>query len=132
VDCRARIEALKNISSREQFSVLAGSYKRIRNIIKDNAATTIDQELFGDEAEKNLHSTLVKVRTKAEPLLANGRYDEALEIMLEMKEPVDRFFDEVMVMTDDQAVRQNRLNLLTSFGEMVLRIGDISRMHLEG
>ncbi|MCL7487632.1 MAG: glycine--tRNA ligase subunit beta [Desulfobulbaceae bacterium] len=132
VDCRARIEALKNISSLEQFGVLAGSYKRIRNIIKENSHTAMDVKLFREEAEKRLHSTLVEVRTRTEPLLENGCYDEALEIMLEMKEPVDRFFDEVMVMTDDPAVRHNRLNLLTSLGEMVLRVGDISRMHQEG
>jgi glycyl-tRNA synthetase beta chain len=132
VDCRARIEALKNISSREQFSVLAGSYKRIRNIIKDNAETSIDEHLFTDGAEKQLHATLVEVRDRVKPLLEGGRYDEALENMLQMKEPVDLFFDEVMVMADDPAVRQNRLNLLTALGEMVFKIGDISRMHQEG
>lgn len=132
VDCRARIEALKNISSREQFGVLAGSYKRIKNIIKDNCATSIDEQLFMEDAEKQLHATLVEVRTGIEPLLASGRYEEALENMLRMKEPVDLFFDQVMVMADDPAVRRNRLNLLTAFGELILRIGDISRMHQEG
>lgn len=132
VACRARIEALKNISSREQFGVLAGSYKRIRNIIKDNTDTSVDESLLLDGAEKQLHATLVEVRSGIEPLLETGRYDEALEIMLRMKEPVDLFFDKVMVMADDPAVRRNRLNLLTALGEMVLRIGDISRMHQEG
>jgi glycyl-tRNA synthetase beta chain len=132
VACRARIEALKNISSREQFGVLAGSYKRIRNIIKDNTDTSVDELLLLDGAEKQLHATLVEVRGGIEPLLETGRYDEALEIMLRMKEPVDLFFDKVMVMADDPAVRRNRLNLLTALGEMVLRIGDISRMHQEG
>lgn len=131
VDCRARIDALKNISSREQFGVLAGSFKRIRNIIKDNTATSIDEHLFTDEAEKQLYATLIEVRTKIEPLLGNGRYDETLETMLQMKEPVDLFFEGVMVMADDPAVRQNRLNMLTALGEMVLSVGDISRMHHE-
>ena len=132
VDCRARIDALKNISSREQFGVLAGSYKRIRNIIKENAETSIGENLFTDDAEKHLYTTLIAVRTSIKPLLENGQYDEALEILLQVKEPVDLFFDEVMVMADDRAVRQNRLNLLTALGEMVLSIGDISRMHQEG
>ena len=48
-----------------------------------------------------------------------------------MKEPVDQFFDKVMVMAEDAAVRQNRLNLLTAFAELVLSVGDISRMHVE-
>lgn len=132
VDCRARIDALKNISGREQFGVLAGSYKRIRNIIKDNAATFVDETLLTEGAEKQLYQTFVGVRQEIEPLLQQRMYDEALESMLQMKEPVDLFFDEVMVMSDDQALRQNRLNLLTALGEIVLRIGDISRMHQEG
>lgn len=129
VDCMARIKALDAIRTREQFPVLAGSFKRIRNIIKNNRGTDIDNALFGQDAEKKLYETLLKVKDEVAPLLANLRYEEALAIMLQMKEPVDRFFDDVMVMAEDAAVRQNRLNLLTSFGELVLRIGDISRMH---
>jgi len=132
VDCLARIHALQNISNREQFAVLAGSYKRIRNIIKDNVQTEVDEQLLSEEAEKQLHETLVEVRATAVPLIEKGKYDEALETMLRMKEPVDLFFDKVMVMTEEPATRQNRLNLLTALGEMVLRIGDISRMHQEG
>ena len=72
------------------------------------------------------------VSSRTEPLIADRKYDEALEIMLEMKEPVDSFFDHVMVMTDDPDVRRNRLNLLTALGELVLQVGDISKMHVEG
>jgi len=129
VDCLARIKALDAIRTREQFPVLAGSFKRIRNIIKDNRATDIAEALLGEEAEKGLYETLLNVKKEAAPLLANLQYVEALALMLQMKEPVDRFFDDVMVMTDDAAVRQNRLNLLTSLGELVLQVGDISRMH---
>ena len=131
VDCRARVEALDNIRGREQFSVLAGSFKRIRNIVKGNRDTAIDEALLTDEAEVALYATLVSVRSEVEPLLAEYRYHEALEFMLRMKDPVDLFFDQVMVMTDKADVRQNRLNLLTALGELVLQIGDISRMHLE-
>ncbi len=58
-------------------------------------------------------------------------YSSALANMLTMKEPVDRFFDDVMVMAEDQAVRANRLNLLTALGALVRQVGDISRMHVE-
>jgi glycyl-tRNA synthetase beta chain len=60
--------------------------------------------------------------------LAGKQYLMALEAMLKMKEPVDTFFDEVMVMVDDLAIRQNRLNLLTALGDLILRIGDISKL----
>lgn len=132
VDCLARIRALEAIRPREEFGVLAGSFKRIRNIIKDNREVGINESLFAGEEEQNLHATLQAVRQQATPLLKELCYEEALAVMLQMKEPVDRFFDKVMVMAEDPAVRQNRLNLLTALGELVLQVGDISRMHQGG
>ena len=103
----------------------------IGNIIKGNSATFVDENLMAEDEEKHLYDTLVKVRQDVEPKVESGQYDKALESMLQMKEPIDLFFDEVMVMTEDQSLRQNRLNLLTAFGEVVLKVGDISRMHQE-
>jgi glycyl-tRNA synthetase beta chain len=132
VDCRARIEALSGIGRREEFAVLAWSFKRISNIIKENRETTVREELLAEEAERDLYATLIDVRMKTVPLVEEGRYGEALDAMLAMKGPVDRFFDDVMVMTENPDTRQNRLNLLTALREIVLMVGDISRMHLEG
>lgn len=130
-DCLKRIAALEAIRSQEQFAVLAGSFKRIRNIIKDNKATAITESLLAEEAEKDLFSALSTVRQQALPLINAGDYEAALTSMLAMKEPVDLFFEKVMVMAEDPAVRQNRLNLLTALGELVLKVGDISKMHRE-
>ena len=111
------------------FSVLASSYKRIRNIIKDNSDTSIDSDKLVDQAEKDLYDLLLQVRKEMAPSLSSQDYGSALKTLLKMKEPVDRFFDEVMVMDEDQDIRRNRLNLLTALGELVLAVGDISRMH---
>lgn len=129
LECLARINALAAIRAQESFEVLAGSFKRIRNIIKDNQATEVNAGLLRDEAEKELFATLESVRQEVTPLLSQKEYDQALEKMLVMKAPVDQFFDQVMVMDEDLQVRQNRLNLLTALGEVVLKVGDISRMH---
>ena len=131
VDCLQRIEALNQIRSQESFGVLAGSFKRIRNIIKDHRTSEIDEALLTEPAEKELFAALVAVRSKALPLLEQRAYQPALLAMLEIKNPVDRFFDAVMVMAENASVRQNRLNLLTALGELILRVGDISRMHVE-
>lgn len=131
VDCLARIDALDQIRGEESFRVLAGSFKRIRNIIKENKETVIRPELLSEPAEQELFSALTEVRNKALPLIERRCYREALLEMLEMKGPVDLFFDKVMVMAEDAAIRQNRLNLLTALGELVLHVGDISRMHVE-
>jgi len=130
-DCLARIEALDSIRSHEDFAVLAGSFKRIRNIIKDNRETTVDESLFAEEAERELFAMFKEVSRQVEPLIENRDYRQALAKMLAMKKPVDRFFDDVMVMAEDQAVRVNRLNLLTALGALVRQVGDISRMHVE-
>jgi len=131
VDCLMRIEALDQIRGQESFGVLAGSFKRIRNIVKDNRATAVNQALLTEPAEQELFAALTAVRDQALPLLKQRAYQPALLAMLAIKNPVDRFFDEVMVMAEDAAIRQNRLNLLTALGEMILRVGDISRMHGE-
>jgi glycyl-tRNA synthetase beta chain len=131
VDCLKRIEALDQIRSQESFRVLAGSFKRIRNIVKDNTTTEVNGALLSEAAEQQLFAALTDVRAKARPLIDRQEYCGALDALLEMKEPVDQFFDKVMVMVEDKSVRQNRLNLLTAFGELVLSVGDISRMHVE-
>jgi glycyl-tRNA synthetase beta chain len=128
VDCLDRIEAFRAIRSEDAFSVLAAAYKRIRNILKDNAETAIDSALFREEAEKELHEVFLGVRQRAEALLAGRDYLAALKVLLDLKQPVDKFFDDVMVMTEDLDVRRNRLNLLTAIGELILQIGDISKM----
>ena len=131
VDCLKRIAALDQIRVQESFPVLAGSFKRIRNIIKENKETAIAPERFVEAAERQLFSTLSDVQAKALPLIKQQDYAAALLALLEMKEPVDQFFEQVMVMAEDAAVRQNRLNLLTAIGDLVLMVGDISRMHAE-
>ncbi len=129
-NCLARIEALDTMRGHEDFAVLAGSFKRIRNIIKDNRETTVDESLFAEKAERELFTTLTAVREQVQPMIEDRDYSGSLATMLAMKEPVDSFFDDVMVMVEDQAVRANRLNLLTALGAMVRQVGDISRMHV--
>ncbi|TKB09358.1 glycine--tRNA ligase subunit beta [Desulforhopalus sp. IMCC35007] len=126
-DCLSRISAMAEIYKEPAFAVLASSYKRIRNIIKNNRDTTVSESLFEDEAEKNLFSLYSSLSPKISELVDAGEYYKALTLMLEMKEPVDRFFDKVMVMADDPAIKQNRLNLLSGLGDLILQVGDISK-----
>ena len=125
-DCLLRIRAILQIRKEPAFNVLAASYKRVRNIVKDNRETVVNTLLFEQETENRLYDLFLEVRTEMEKYIADKEYARALTVMLKMKEPVDAFFDGVMVMADDPAVRQNRLNLLTALGELILQIGDIS------
>lgn len=128
IDCKKKIAALAAIRSEDAFSVLAASFKRIRNIIKDNTAITIDNSLFNEEAESALAKSFNAVDAAVQPLLMEGDYERALSAMLALESPVDAFFDSVMVMDDDPAIRQNRLNLLTAISALFLKVGDISKM----
>jgi len=126
-DCLKRIEAMSDIYKEPSFAVLASSYKRIRNIIKTNRDTAVSEDLLVDDAEKTLFSLFSNITPKVEEAVASAQYSEALNLMLEMKEPVDSFFDQVMVMAEDDAIKQNRLNLLTGLGDLILQVGDISK-----
>ncbi len=128
-DSLKKIQALTDIRGEEAFSVLAASFKRIRNIIKENDDTAVDSSLLRETVERELTSTFTTVSATVLPLLEKHDYRTALSAMLALKEPVDAFFDEVMVMDEDPAVRSNRLNLLTAISSLFLQIGDISKMH---
>ena len=130
MDCSKRLKALLSISTQPSFPLLAGAFKRVMNIIKDHSATTVSEKLLADQAEKALHQTLLAVRQEALPLIESGDYEAALSILLKMKEPVDLFFEEVMVMADDRDVRHNRLSLLKAIADLFLRIGDFSKLSL--
>ncbi|WP_136796628.1 glycine--tRNA ligase subunit beta [Desulfosediminicola ganghwensis] len=127
-DALTRIEALRTIRDEEAFTVLAASYKRIRNIIKQNENIELDEALFTESAEKVLYASYQEVKAEMADLLGKGDYVAGLQAMLKLKQPVDSFFDEVMVMAEDEAVRTNRLNLLTAIGELILQVGDISKI----
>jgi glycyl-tRNA synthetase beta chain len=128
VDCRARIDALSAIREQPSFTVLAAAFKRVMNIIKGHDAMEIDRGLLLDGAERSLYEAFIRVEKETKPFLQTKEYARALDVILQMKEPVDHFFDEVMVMTDDVALQKNRLNLLTAISGLFLRVGDFSKM----
>ena len=128
IDCSLKIEALKSVSSRDSFPLLAGAFKRVMNIIKDHSDSAVDESLLEADAEKNLFSAYQDVYNVVEPLIETRQYEEAMQTILRMKEPVDRFFDDVMVMTEDEKLKNNRLALLNSIAGLFLKIGDFSKM----
>ncbi len=127
-DVIARITSLAEIRKEDAFPILAASFKRIRNISKDNSTIEVDDTLFEQDEERVLYTVFKQVEEKVAGFLTQKNYPDALLAMLDLKEPVDTFFEKVMVMSENAAVKQNRLNLLTAIGKTVLQIGDISRM----
>jgi len=117
VDLGERIEALRRIRHTENFPPLAAAFKRIRNILeKSAAAETIpespDPAKFTAEEERALHSAAEAAVADVARLKQARNYQPALERIAALRPVVDRFFDKVMVMAEDRAVRSNRLALL--------------------
>lgn len=129
LDAQHRVDALKEARSWEDFESVLIAFKRAMNILKGVVPKEeIDPALFSEAAEKGLYEAFLKAREAIERFLANRDYEAALQEMIEMKKPIDAFFDGVMVMVEDEKIRGNRLALLDSIGKLFLRIADFSKL----
>ncbi len=133
VDFDRRLAAVQTFARLEQAESLAAANKRIANILRqagDPEGLSISKKLLADDAERALHNALDNARQKVGPLVEQRLYAEALNVLADLRDPVDRFFDDVMVMTDDEALRSNRLALLGELRSLFLDVADISRLSL--
>lgn len=127
-DCATRIHALDNFRKRDDFQALTATFKRVCNIVKDGVDETVELALLEDETEHTLYNVLQETSKKTSQKVADHQYEQALAEIAGLKWAVDAFFDAVMVMAEDQAVRKNRLALLTSINRMFGRIADFSKL----
>ena len=134
VDAMRRIEAIRAIRKTRNFEPLAVSFKRIRKILEKAGAETnwrlsaVRPELFVEEAERELHSRAAAAATEVGQQKKAGRYREALQGIAALRPSVDRFFDDVMVMADDEQIRRNRLTLLSELLSEFSTIADFSEI----
>ncbi len=130
LDFHQRVMAVNNFRKLAEAEALAAANKRVSNILTkqggDNIATEPDPSLLQDEAEKALHEQVLEQENAVTPLFQKGDYDSALRSLAALQQPVDRFFDDVMVMAEDEAVRNNRLALLNRLRQLFLQAADIS------
>ena len=88
----------------------------------------VNESLFKEEAEKELYAVVKKLDTEIIPLTVRYDYAGALDILSELNAPVNKFFDDVMVMDKDEAVKNNRLSLLCLVKDLVNCVGDLSKL----
>ncbi len=132
LDFDKRIKAVTVFRGLAEAESLAAANKRVGNILKKsatNSVSTINEGLFIEEAEKNLFDVLNTLSETVEPLFVSGDYETALSQLSSLRDPVDAFFDSVMVMADDDAVKNNRIALLHTMNQLFLRAADLSRLH---
>ena len=128
-DFDSRINAVSHFRSLEASSALAAANKRVSNIlakVEGALPTTIDASLLTEAAEQALAAKLNELQPLLAPLFANADYQQALTLLAGLRESVDQFFEDVMVMADDEALKNNRLALLNNLREQFLHVADIS------
>ena len=128
-DFDARVKAVTHFRTLEEAAALAAANKRVSNILAKadgKLLESVHASVLKEPAELKLATHLVVLRDKLEPFFAEGRYQEALVELAALRETVDEFFDSVMVMAEEEAVRMNRLTLLSKLRELFLQVADIS------
>ncbi len=129
LDFDRRVKAVQAFSQLPEAQSLAAANKRTNNILKKNAAAdgvSVDPKLFDTRTETDLHQAVAVAKTSVEPLFAAGEYAQALQALAQLREPIDQYFDEVMVMADDKAVRENRLAMLSDMRSLFSYVADLS------
>jgi glycyl-tRNA synthetase beta chain len=129
-DCDLRIRAVQEFQHHEAAQALAAANKRITNILRKQpqADRTVDPKLLQEGAEKQLFEQLQTLKQGVTAQFSQGNYLQGLEQLAELRPAVDLFFDQVMVMVDDVALRDNRLALLDQLLQSFRLVADFSRI----
>jgi len=127
-DAVARVEALAALKTAADFEPLAVAFKRVGNIIKGGVDNPVQADLFEADCERALAAAIESARQHIADQVNKGDYGAALQTIAALREPVDAFFDGVMVMADDQKVKANRLALLTQVAGLFADIADFTRI----
>ena len=129
LDVQGRIDALKRAKEWKDFESIVIAFKRAMNILKGSPPQReINPSLFAESAEKNLYQSFLKAKERIDLHLNKRDYPSILLEMTQMKKPIDEFFEGVMVMVEEEAIRNNRLALLDGIGKLFLGIADFSKL----
>ncbi len=129
VDVRRRIRALHDFRASEQFESLVIASRRVANILRGMSyPEEVRPELFREPEEGELYRAYREVVERAQPLLQREEYGALLSLFVQLRPVIDRFFDEVLVMVEEEALRNNRLALLGSIWGLFRKVADISRL----
>jgi glycyl-tRNA synthetase beta chain len=124
-----KLSALETLLTHEQNDVIRLTYKRLKQILKgQSSAVAINPSLFEVEAEKVLHQTLQSVQKELGKAISEDDYDEAWQTIFSLIPAITKFFEDVMVMVDAQAIRDNRIALLFSLQATMLNLADLSQL----
>ena len=133
LDFDQRIRAVQAFSELPQASKLADSNKRVANILAKSeaqVADNVDESLLSESAEQQLYRAVSQAQAALTPLLETADYTQILQTLASLDEPLTQFFDDVMVNSEDAALKANRLALLKQVRALFLTVADISELQL--
>ena len=122
------MEAFK---SHPDFQPLAIAFKRVVNIIRNFQNGVVDSSFFDCAEEKNLHEAFLTIRQNVIHYIADGKYLDALITLAQLRQPVDAFFEAVLVMAEEEKIRFNRLSLLLEISTLFHDVADFSKIVTE-
>jgi glycyl-tRNA synthetase beta chain len=124
----ARLALALAALDRERLETLHTTYTRADRLAQNGTGDRVDPGLLQEPAERAVAEALERVEGELGPLVAGREFERALEVAAELGPPLDRFFEEVLVMAEDSAVRANRLRLLAEVRDVVRTVGDLSQL----
>ena len=133
LDFDQRIRAVQTFSELPQAEKLADSNKRVANILAKSevsVADTVDEALLSEAAEQTLYQAVQQAQTAVKPLLETADYTQVLQTLVSLDAPLTQFFADVMVNSEDAALKNNRLALLKQVRALFLTVADISELQL--
>lgn len=130
LDFDKRLQAMQSFMSLPAAEALAAASKRVSNILRKQQAQSlvgqVQQNLLKEPAEQALHKAMMALQVQLEAHMAQQQYTQALALLASLKSLIDDFFDQVMVMVEDEALQKNRLHLLQQLNHILTSITDIS------
>ncbi|HHV38436.1 MAG TPA: glycine--tRNA ligase subunit beta [Tepidimicrobium sp.] len=127
-DLKLRAEKLNDYLGKEGLADVLFAFNRVINLAKEAPSDEVKRDLFVEEEELELYDIFNGIEENILNSLADREYDKALDQFIALKEPIDNFFDNVMVMVEDEELRENRLNLLGKISKTMLMICDLSKL----
>jgi len=126
-----KVRAMETFKADKDYQILALAFKRVENITRGVPNGTVHPEVFCTPEEKGLHESFLTVSEAVSREIANGDYNVALRNIARLQKPVDRFFEAVLVMAEEEEIRVNRLSLLKDISSLFHKLADFSKVVTE-
>ena len=127
-DTAEKALVLMSLRSNPAFEALITGYTRAANLAKKATTSEVDTQLFVEEVEGELYDALLRVKKNIQPPLSASHFQQVFSIIATLREPIDNFFNKVMVMAEDEKIRNNRLALLAQIKDFINGFADLSKV----